>query len=675
MKHERELLALPVPPCPPLEQKAAVDVDRYKHIEFQRFHAEAVSIDGDDTLTVTTFAKEGKAEYRFFQQGDRCGMQVFEKENYTYGKNREPGKLYSASIDTTCPGVLGSWWGGTELQMYSTSESCEAVYHFLGKTEADGNPITLLAKKQRDIRKKKIDERDERGREKLRKAFEGVDKAIPKEFEAFCEEVPAKSFRYFFYEYTGKKEQPGICSHCMKIASLPGIKEYQTGVCPNCGTEFSYYSIKRLSRSHGLVYRGRAAFLCPVNEDRIAIRCCQVGMSLRGGINWRIDKQVWAYEEKRGFLSGEGKLLERYCNPIGTTTKVYVDNLCHDSSCDYGPSYFIAPMHLLEIRQHMGIYAPLEVLAEHGMDVYAFTLFDAPKKNAKIEYLIKMGLYKLACNEFTKGESILRKGKKAHEVLGVSPDFVPLLKEADPSARAFKTIHALHADGIKLTVGDMKDIERLKIGCYYESRLVEMALSSSIHKALKYISQQAHAFNGDGDHVCQEWADYYAIAKTLGMNMSDHCVFFPKNLQAAHQEASKIWDTRKDEVIGKQMARTAKKLEDLRWQFNGLSIRPAVSQQELFDEGKSLSHCVGRAGYAEKQAKGRTAIFFIRKVQTPDISFVTLELDLSRWEKIQCYGTHDTHPGKQVDNFVARWINEIVKPSRMGAADRVRIAV
>ena len=100
------------------------------------------------------------------------------------------------------------------------------------------------------------------------------------------------------------------------------------------------------------------------------------------------------------------------------------------------------------------------------------------------------------------------------------------------------------------------------------------------------------------------------------------------------------------------------------WSFGGLTIRPAVSQEELFQEGETLGHCVGRMGYAEKMAKFRTAIFFIRREKTPDVPYVTLELDLEKWQKIQCYGKHDSWPGKAVDAFVKRWIEEIVKPTQ-----------
>jgi len=323
----------------------------------------------------------------------------------------------------------------------------------------------------------------------------------------------------------------------------------------------------------------------------------------------------------------------------------------------------------------MGILAPLEIQAEHGLYALPHRLFKLSRKNRAVEYLIKLGLYGLANNELVQGNPVLLDGKKAHEILGVDSNLLPALKEANPSARAFLVIRELHKAGVKLTTQDMRDIDSAKIGRANETQLYSMAESSSIHKALKYIKRQMRVSGSDGSHVCQEWSDYCAMADALGMNLGDHCALFPKNLKAAHMEAAKLQEDRANKKLNQKMAITAGKLQDLCWEFNGLIIRPATDQGELFEEGKNLSHCVGRMGYAQKMANGTTAIFFIRKQKTPDVSFVTLELDLSRWEKIQCYGTHDTHPGKKVDDFVARWISEIVKPSRTGTAERVKIAV
>lgn len=685
MRYEKALAALPVAPCPAIEQKPKEQIDKYRSVEYIRYEAEVLTVKGEDILSVTTYDTEGKSQFRFFLLKDQYGLQVFEPQTYSYSKKWEPGKIYRSSIDTAYYGIYTGRWSSNVQRMYGTPDSSKAVYRFLGKS--DDEPIKLFCSRVKRIRQERIDARDEKARAELREAFTGVDKEIPTEFKTFAEEVPLRDTRYFFFDYTGKKEQSGVCSHCGKRATIPGIKERKHGICPNCGTTFKYYSAKRLCRTHGIVERKRAAFLLPVNENRIAVRCCQVGIALRGGSTGVYEKEVWAHEDLRFFLNGEGKEIERYAAPEGTT-KIYLDGLTKCGWTSGVNEHWIAPMNLEPLRKNMGIYTPLETLAAYGLQVPPNVLFTKAKEKPKIEYLIKMGLLGMASYEFfdvyhigggKQATLLLKEGKSAAQLLGVTPDTIPLLKDADPSGRAFLVIRSLLDRGLRLTSQDMKDISRLGIENQHSEKLFNMAKTCSIHKALKYIYQQGEIFRSGGSHVLQQWSDYIGIAKQLHINLGDHCAMLPKNLKAAHDEAVKLLDCKKNEKLNAKVKKTADQLQDLCWEYNGLTIRPAVSQGELFNEGQALSHCVGRMGYAEKMANGQTAIFFIRTAKAPNESYVTLELNLKTWEKIQCYGKHDTFPGSKVGNFVKKWITEVVKPTKeppkTELATRVKLAV
>ena len=685
MRYEKALAALPVVPCPALVQKPTEQIDRYKKIEYIRYAAEVLTVKGENILSVTTYDTEGKSQFRFYLLKDQYGLQVFETHTYNYSKKWEPGKIYRSSIDTAYPGLYTGWWSPVVRRMYGAPESDETVYRFLGKR--DGEPISLFYSRLKDIRQEKIDARDEKARSQLREAFTGVEKEIPQSFRDFAEEVPLRDTRYFFFDYTGKKEQSGVCSHCGKHAMISGIKERKQGICPHCGTSFRYYSAKRLCRTHGIVERKRAAFLLPISENRIVVRCCQVGISLRGGSVGAFEKEVWAREDLRLFLNSEGREIERYAAPEGTT-KIYLDGLTRCGWSGTVTEHWIAPMNLKPLRESMGIYTPLETLAAYGLQVPPNVLFIRAREKPMIEYMIKMGLLGMAAYEFfdiycsvggKQTTLLLKEGKNAAQLLGIAPDMLPALKEADPSGRAFLVIRALLKCGLKLNAQDMRDITRLHIQSQHSDLLFDMAKLCSIHKALKYIGQQSEIYKSNGDHVLQQWGDYLGMAKQLHMDLSDHCVHLPKDLKTAHEEAVKLLDLKKNEKLNAKVKKTADRLQDLRWEYNGLTIRPAVSQGELFNEGKALSHCVGRMGYAEKQAKGKTAIFFIRHAKTPDESFVTLELNLETWEKIQCYGRRDTYPGNKVNSFVEKWIAEVVKPARAPkkaeSANRVRIAM
>ena len=77
-------------------------------------------------------------------------------------------------------------------------------------------------------------------------------------------------------------------------------------------------------------------------------------------------------------------------------------------------------------------------------------------------------------------------------------------------------------------------------------------------------------------------------------------------------------------------------------------IRLPGSVDELREEGKTLHHCV--ATYANKVAEGKTTILFVRRVETPDIPFFTME-----WRDnkvIQCRGSHNCDMPNDVRAFV-----------------------
>ena len=71
--------------------------------------------------------------------------------------------------------------------------------------------------------------------------------------------------------------------------------------------------------------------------------------------------------------------------------------------------------------------------------------------------------------------------------------------------------------------------------------------------------------------------------------------------------------------------------------------------QEIIDEGKALCHCVG--GYAERHAKGKLHIMFIRKADKPDVPFYTVEVDLFG-KIVQVRGQRNCKTTPEVDAFI-----------------------
>lgn len=92
------------------------------------------------------------------------------------------------------------------------------------------------------------------------------------------------------------------------------------------------------------------------------------------------------------------------------------------------------------------------------------------------------------------------------------------------------------------------------------------------------------------------------------------------------------------------------------FEYQGLKIVVPESMQDIIDEGKALSHCVG--GYAERHAEGKLSILFIRKLSDPDTSYVTMEV---QGKRIIQYHGYKNDVKKQLPKQVVDFVEEFKK--------------
>lgn len=86
-------------------------------------------------------------------------------------------------------------------------------------------------------------------------------------------------------------------------------------------------------------------------------------------------------------------------------------------------------------------------------------------------------------------------------------------------------------------------------------------------------------------------------------------------------------------------------------------IRVPNELEEITKEGMALYHCVG--SYLNTHANGRTNIIFLRKKESPDIPFYTIEVDVMD-RVVQIHGSHNKWLGNDPEAipFVWQWIND-----------------
>lgn len=202
---------------------------------------------------------------------------------------------------------------------------------------------------------------------------------------------------------------------------------------------------------------------------------------------------------------------------------------------------------------------------------------------------------------------------------------------------------------------------------YYSGRkqvdylLKFMSLQQLMNRLDKYRHQDGYYVE---NQVIGRYVDYLKMREELGYDMTNEVFLYPKNLKEKHDEMVKEKNARSDElyIIRKmqQFPNIAKKYKKLCkrycWVSDGYVIRPAMNAQEIIMEGRILHHCVGGDNYLRKHDEGKTTILFLRKEESPEEPYYTIEIKGD--EIIQWYGIKDTKPDKEI---IETWLQEYVE--------------
>lgn len=188
-----------------------------------------------------------------------------------------------------------------------------------------------------------------------------------------------------------------------------------------------------------------------------------------------------------------------------------------------------------------------------------------------------------------------------------------------------------------------KDVAELKSIKGVERQLRKYIVKNRLKDSVEYLKKVGYF----GRH---DYTDYIRFADDLGYDLDRFEVRFPNDLKAAHDKAAAEMAKKQESVNKEKFLKQYKKNSKYEFHFQGLMIVPCKDQDELINESEKLHHCVRT--YADRVAKGETAIFFIRNEEKKDDPYVTLEL--KNKSIVQIRGDHNRNP-KEVFNFVKEW--------------------
>ena len=259
-------------------------------------------------------------------------------------------------------------------------------------------------------------------------------------------------------------------------------------------------------------------------------------------------------------------------------------------------------------------------------------IFTAAKK-PNIEYLDKLGMKTLIC-DILDGNMRLIRWKSNNVKIMLRLDKTELeLCEWNATRLRF------HHEIIKRNIHDRATVHSILRGKkqrFYNEYLDKLI---DIAKMLPDASlARIHKYARASYYRAVDWKDYLSdLSKPeVGGDLTDTSMTFPKDLQAAKDRVRELIQIKADEFTNEKIRQRAETLKKYVFSDDRFTLVIPQSVQDIVNEGKALSHCVG--SYAYKHAEGRTTILFLRKKDDLQTPFYTMEVNIHSCEIVQCRG-------------------------------------
>lgn len=650
--------------------------------------AERIEVDGEDTLVINCFKPNKKTVVPWFRT-------FCQEDGYiTQDLTEQKVKWRTAAFDYIVGFYISDYYRTESRLVMATPQDGEVIIDFMqewrernhsNRCDAGFEFEDYIDAYQADIRDRKLAEKHRKICEKIDSRMELFGE-LPDDYQQFVEKTVFDDYNYFFYSKKAKRAYCTRCGHEYEIRK-DGIYHRKTAVwnnsswlkhntdyiCPHCGKP-------TVAKSEGY---GRGALL-------------EVNWSVLiqpSGNNVLVRYFCHSKDYRKDFRNPKIESREMF-RTIHTSTSVedyewetytYSQEVrwCKPRRHGWGwnPSEFQVPRQTVLYNTDFGFlnttcmrYSCIELFFEKIIPTMQHTsawivdnYFNFYHMHPFVEQMMKIGWYTLVRElfedngkaereNFTNGRSIL-------ETCGITRTQFLLLRKAtygNPEARDLRIIKHAEQKEIRLTVDDLRELRFVHDeGLYdYFDKFLDAMKYTTIHKLKKYFVKQQISHTKD-------YFDYTGWLLEMGYDMRNEFNIYPKNFVEKHDEMAKVYqkykdkkhrnDIRKFNRLLKQMRKDAKEDNPINLQIQGLFIRLPYQVTELKTEGETLHHCVGT--YIDRVMKGETTIFFVRRIEKPDVPYYTLE-----WKNhqiVQCRGFHNCDMTPEVKAFTTLFAEQM----------------
>lgn len=604
------------------------------------------------TLIIDYYSIENqKLQVRFFSDG----------ENFTVYNVKK--SMWSKSFVNTILYRPRNTYDFRNIDVVSTKANTDMAGQFLNKTTQTHCFIDLFGSMYNyrslsgilGVTDKFIKElREEaklRSEEKAAAIFRERRSWVPKpnyDTDRFCNANCFKEKYIFFSNLKSNKKRECYCSSCHSVWEISEKPKHKSiAECPHCKAKAIWWSDKYQS--------------CIDNKSNLCTVCKHEN-----------DLCLMWNKISRTFCNHKPYI--EYCDDA-YTFYINENGECKVTSYFYTTGYNGLGLHWA--KEHIGetCYHPAFVYTGNLKDVFGAkyynvdlsSLLDAQKEpinfirlldNLKtipsVEYVCKLGLLNLA-SQLDKGD--FNQGQNFEQVLGISNQYIPLYQKYNVTANEHRFLRKVpHYVSEDLFL----KFKKLNLPHYCYDNVLECCRYQRLDTLCDYIQQKQIAEKTSSVRTLGWLKDYYSLSENMDIPITKNNVR-PKELKKAHDLLTERYNKVKADIKDKK-SKAALELVNKwfkKYEKNGYCVKVPNYRADFIKEGQALNHCVGDDSYYKAHIQGTSMIFFIRKIDKPDVPYVTAEIDMISFRVKQCYGVKDSMPKREVLKFVnefCQWI-------------------
>lgn len=579
---------------------------------------------------------------------------------------------------------------------YMSEEDKDAIWNWCGRRNDFSKEYEDWTKWLRnlikDIRRQRHDKEIERRNRRLKDREENTP-PLPEDLEEWADRTLFQGEHFLYYKRHGKYVDI-CCSKCGRVTTVKTKREDSLescfehvidppqnnliGRCPSCGTVGTW---KAQGRTKGVYGLSKYFFIgMPYKETGAVIRYLECEKIYRmdecaddhGTVMIGASEKCIITEIARRYFE-KGK--KRTQTDYHKYSPYSGENFWDDCSLSW-TGIKINPGRIYEgtwkilegtILQYSGAQQFQKKYIMLNLMEYMSRYIEYPQ----IEMLSKIGLLRIV-NSMVQGSCGIIANKhasKPEDFFGIHKSRIKLLIEEDGDIEWLEAMQKERRMDMHWTDAELRLVKEAKISnTNMEMALQYMSMQQLLHKLEKYSGIDLEEDNILCGYAAQKlrttadtYFDYLRMRQQRGYDLNNKIFLWPRNLRTAHdlmvEEINMGQIQRREKEVQEKFPGIRKNYRKLRNRYffedEEFLIRPARSAEEIVREGRILHHCVGGDNYLMKHESGISTILFLRRKESPEEPYITIEIDGTRI--CQWYGAYDRKPDKEI---IEKWLED-----------------